>query len=428
MANVSGLLSGCDFVKRLPTHSPDVKVYVFKERKAGGRHLLVAFTDVKDDCVYLRVGDSPLEVRDLYWNDFPGQRIGPVLKLELKRFVPVYVVGLDSPPADSPPIMALEPFKDKLYPGKPAAFTVKVHNPFDMALSGTLACRLPSGFASLADKPFALKPLEAVSFDFATAVPENAFGVPTMDVVLSTDNPGLRGLQIDAVKLPICLTASAKDVGSQPPVMDGALDEWGSVESFPVVVEKEEQLICGVSHTRPYVPGVSWFGKQDLSLKAALAYDKENLYVAIRVYDDHLENLLYLKAPPMAYDGDCVELFLDARGGKQGAPAMDGEVYHLKIVPPLEGRPVFCSISKPPEAAIRGLVIGSKTFPNGYSLELKLPLANFPELKIAKGLGIGLNMAVNDNEEKQHAKCRKSALAWVKATHDPSGYGRLEFK
>ena len=428
MANASGLLSGYEFVKRLPTHSPDVKVYMFKERKTGGRHLLVAFTDVKDDCVYLRVGDGPLEVRDLYWNDFPGQRIGPVLKLELKRFVPVYVAGLDSPSADSPPVMAIEPFKDKFYPGKPAAFTVKIHNPFDVKLSGTLACRLPSGFAPPADKPFALKPLETASFGFETAVPENAVGVPAMDVVLSADNPGMRGLQIDAVKLPISLAAQAKDVGSQPPVLDGALDEWGPIEAFPIAINKEEQLIFGVSHTRPYVPGVSWYGEKDLSLKAALAYDKENLYVAIRVYDDHLENLIYMEMPPRAYDGDCVELFLDARGKKQGTSAMDGEVYHMKIVPPLEGRPVFCNVSKPPDAAIRGLVIGSKTYTDGYSLELKLPLANFSELKIDKGSVIGLNMAVDDNDEKQHTKWRKSAMAWVKATHDPSSYGRLEFK
>jgi hypothetical protein len=216
---------------------------------------------------------------------------------------------------------------------------------------------------------------------------------------------------------------------------DGSLEEWGDYKKFQIRLNDPAQLVVGVPHTAQTHDGrlkADWSGESDLSAFADLKYDSENLYVAVKVIDDVICNTRAEKTPFLAYEGDCVELFIDARDpSKQGKPGFDGDVWQIFLVPPKDsGSAPVVEISQPKGGALSGMVVNFTRNSDGYSMETKIPLANFPRLSMKNNSVIGFNIAVDDNDDPSRSG-RKSQMVWSPskaASSDPSVFGKLIVK
>ena len=214
-------------------------------------------------------------------------------------------------------------------------------------------------------------------------------------------------------------------------MIDGSLDEWGDPAAFPIQINQAANLIKGVPCGEMGFPRFDWNGPDDLSGAATLAYDATNLYLAISVRDDDIKNIMHRAFPKRAYEGDSVEIFLDARPAeRQAKPLFAGEVYHLVVVPPVENFPArFFHIQKPQDGALPGMVIEAQNQTGTYTIEIKIPRAEFKNIRPATGVNIGFDIGITDNNEwlpdKQTES--KSALRWTGAntSKDPSLFGRL---
>ena len=136
-----------------------------------------------------------------------------------------------------------------------------------------------------------------------------------------------------------------------------------------------------------------------------------------------------------------MELFLDARSeAKQGTAKYDGHVWRLFVVPPTKQFPAPAVYVKHPfgrrdgghpVAPLRGVVVGATVHGDGYALELKLPLNNFPAIRkrlSANALfSVGFDIAVSDRDDVTALK-RKSGIVWAgTAQNDENAapFGRL---
>ncbi len=186
-------------------------------------------------------------------------------------------------------------------------------------------------------------------------------------------------------------------------------------------LRERKQVVIGVSdrfastHERD-----SWRGPSDLSAAAQTAWTPRALLVRVAVTDDAIK-----PSPDRgAYNGDCVELFLDLRGkGSMGAAALGSGTYQVLCVAP-NSRTWSNMPPKgrfPPGTSIRG----ART-PAGYALVIAVP---WPKGWPQTGRELGFDIAVDDADNVGDAKAkRKSQIVWRGTANnfqDPSAYGRL---
>ena len=421
LANWTGFMAGYDFVRRLDLGADYLKAYLFRK---GSDYQIVSFTDTRPTPVFLEL-EGDVQAFDHYANPFPIDSIGSVRKVRLRAITPVYLCNVRNVVA-SPPLLKVTRDAAELFPTMPARVTVSVYNPLDQTVGGNVFLDVSYPFSPVQGRQVTLAGREQADVEFVLTVPETASGETPVVARFETDSIVLKSVTIES-KLMV-RQSTVVDYASGPVAVDGDLSDWGPVEQFPMRIGREQQLLKGVPYTQTYVPRIDWKGTADLSARARVAYDERNLYIAVRVLDDSIGNKVYLKYAAGAYQGDCLEVFIDARGEKQRDPAFVGRAYHLKIVPPTkEHDEVFCTISKPPDGPLPGLELASLVLPDGYTLELKVPFASLPELEVRPGLNFGLEMYVSDDDESTGRAMAKTTLGWTGlrgGSGNPSKFGR----
>ena len=433
-ANASGILAGYKFVKRVDIGADYLKVYLFKE-KNNNKCVLVAWADKDPHSVNIELGKGDIEVLDTQGNNYPFEKFGPVIKTTL-TMTPVYIRGLSKMPAVSRPILKAESTKDFVFPGEVCQVKICIHNPFsDKPIKGELMLKLPEKFAEQPVKSVELGPKETGDYLFEFAVPHRIAGNQKMTANLITNVNELKNITQYST-LAIRQNAEAKKITTQVKI-DGKLEEWGDIDKFPIRIDQPGQVVIGTPHTKLYIPKIDWKGPEDLSMKAALAYDYKNLYIAIRVYDDKLMNLTAKANPQCSYQGDCVEIFIDGRGEeKQGDSRYTQDVYQALFVPAMTDFPApIYHLGQPLEYRLSGMAFNSAILEDGYSLEIRIPLSNFPRVNFKSGANIGFDIAVDDKDEEKdgtgRALARKSQLVWAGTkgnSSDASLFGRIIFK
>jgi hypothetical protein len=177
---------------------------------------------------------------------------------------------------------------------------------------------------------------------------------------------GLRGLKVE--RLP--LTAQRLD-GVR---IDGVLDEWMDVEAH--VTADQERV-----RDNPQ----AWTGPDDCSFTTRIAYDTENLYLAMDVNDDRLASP---SGPLWWRDG--IEVFWDPRAPGPGVTPFAGPCRQLLIPVPPAGQQVSITAQNvsdfqqrpdwtlgsysSPSSLASALGVGWKQREGGYVFELAIPL------------------------------------------------------
>ncbi len=433
-ANITGFLNGCRFVRRLDLGARYLRGYLFQNAKDAADYRLVAFTDQDEAEVFLTAAGNDLRVLDHYANPFPYERNGKAIKFNLRAITPLLISGFDGIPTAETPVLGVYPPAEHACPGLSARVRVQVCNPLDQAISGTVLLSFPEPFAAIPGRQARLAPGESATLEFDAAVPQSVLHNQVMRVEFASDNAFI-GKTTRSDILPIRLSTIALPAKA-PLKIDGDLSPWGDAAQFQAAIDDPEQVIMGIPYTKLYMMNqhVDWAGTNDLSARAAVQYDDDNLYIAVRVRDNKVMNLAR-NEPIYIYEGDCIELFLDGRGpADQGSPTYTEGVYHIKFAPSMDpALPPFHHVSKPKRGMdIPGMAYASKLLPDGYTYIVKIPRAAFPEFEFKPGAVMGFAMHLGDQDEKggMDSFKAKTVMLWggeKGVSGDPSKFGRIIF-
>jgi lysophospholipase L1-like esterase len=165
-----------------------------------------------------------------------------------------------------------------------------------------------------------------------------------------------------------------------------------------------------------------WRGPQDLKAVFRAAADDENFYLSVRVWDD----VLSLQKNVAPFDNDGIEVFLDLRPlPHQGKPFFDENVL-LLYVNPGNAQTRWQTLEAAPDD-LRQVSVASFLQPDGYLVDLAVPLA-FIQKRTGEPLdSIGFDLAIDDADWTGH---RETQMMWAGRADnylDPSQFGALSF-
>lgn len=197
-------------------------------------------------------------------------------------------------------------------------------------------------------------------------------------------------------------------------VVDGDLTEWSGARWIPL---GEQNLTSSTS------TGVPHTGLEDLSAKAAFAWNKDFFACAIRVTDDAMDPP---ESPGAAWTHDSVQIYFDQLNNAAGTDASyDGD--DVAYVVSLAGGTPSAWVEKGSE----GRYLGEANAGTGIDrevevhiqrlnretiYEIKFPRACLPMTALSAGRGFGFAILINDND----GKGRKAGLTLTPKGTEPS--------
>ena len=430
-ANTCGMLLGRTFVNKMGAGNGQQKAYVFRKRNEPD-YLVATWTDGgADESICLNVDDDETRVIDHMGNDCPFERIGPIVALTLKPLVPLFVTGLRSPPSLDRPFLTVAAARHPLIAGRPAELRLNLSNPFDRRLTGALRVHAPAGFGAIDPLEVDIAPHAEQSLSARFGVPAGTMPSQTLRIAFN-DRAGRLAPFTQNVALRI--KRSAVVPRRKAPIrIDGALNEWGAPDAFPIQIDQPEQVRKGNPYTRSFVnvdgkAVVDWQGVDDCSVTAKLTYDDATLYLAIRGRDD---TVITPPAHAADRDGDLVEILL-ARASAPDQTRNPG--IHISLIPPSRYfRAVRFAIHSPnglksgaaPGDYLKGLRLQGDVTGDSYVIELSLPLLNLGPNTAGRDLDFELIVSDLDDPRKDARKCE---LRWAgdgDDRRDTSTWGRL---
>ncbi len=199
--------------------------------------------------------------------------------------------------------------------------------------------------------------------------------------------------------------------------IDGSLDEWGDAASLDI--NSENQI------TR----NQDGWTKEDIYAQVSFAYDKENIYVAGRIYDDqgpHNPN-----PPNELWKGDALEVYLGLRGPSRLKVIDKKQDFQIGLAPTTESGEGVVFLFHEDVILDDGKVAYTKT-ESGYNLEARIPIQSLIEddqFTLEPGQVIGLDVQVDDLDDGDIAPEGNTpghAMAWNGTARnwiDPSNWG-----
>ncbi len=183
---------------------------------------------------------------------------------------------------------------------------------------------------------------------------------------------------------------------------DGAIGEWTSIS--PIVLNSFR-----ASATAHIAPNGKLNDSLDLSVKAYLATDANNLYIAFDVVDDTVS----IDTGGTSYQQDSPDLFIglyDWRGKKHGGYTRGAKPeYHFRF----NSNKIFLDNgAKDVMFPGANYIWKKKTLSSGYIVEAKIPFTRFKELNAEdslfvpkEGMRIPIDFAINDRDSKVDRDC-----------------------
>jgi len=199
---------------------------------------------------------------------------------------------------------------------------------------------------------------------------------------------------------------------STAPTIDGDWGEWNNSKQYPA-----NFVVWGASN---------WKDENDLGSSYQVAWDNNNLYLAVKVHDDH-----YVQGATGKdlYKGDSVELLLDTNvQGDFFSQALSGDDYQLGFSPgnPL-GKNTEPIVWYPSSKAGKpsGVKLASVAGEGIWRLEAAIPWAVFG-VSPANGLHLGFAVSVSDNDKSgENLQQSMVSSAPNRSLVDPTTWGDL---
>ena len=200
----------------------------------------------------------------------------------------------------------------------------------------------------------------------------------TIITVTPTPSPGGGGLQGDDIY-------HAAAVLLPPPKIDGDLSEWAELP-YPLA--------------EPILGQNEWEGPPDLAGAWNIAWDADNLYLAVDVNDT---TFVQLSNGASLNLGDSLELRLDAQLAADGSSTvLNDDDFRLGISPgnllaAVGGPEAYLWLPAPLARAVPEAAVGARLISGGYALEMAIPWKLFG-ISPSAGQTFGLALALNDDD------------------------------
>lgn len=225
-----------------------------------------------------------------------------------------------------------------------------------------------------------------------TAEEEPIFAVPTETVaetaVPATETAALAPTStLPATAAPGNATVEAVRLTS-PPTIDGRLGEWSGV-------------VAATSSNRVY-SAAGWDGTEDLTAVWQLAWDNDNLYVAVAVTDDtHVQTT----SGNQIFRGDSVDMQFDTAREADFGDGLSPDDFQITLSPGdfAGSSPSAFRYQGTSSGAIldapggNNVMVAAQQTGSGYTLEAVIPWSDL-NLTPSAGLTIGLALNANDND------------------------------
>jgi hypothetical protein len=194
--------------------------------------------------------------------------------------------------------------------------------------------------------------------------------------------------------------------------IDGDLSEWTTTAYT-------------ANETVPYA-GSGWSGASDASATFYIAWDADNLYIAVKRTDDTFVQTAWGR---YMYKGDDVEIQLDTDlAGDFYSASMSNDDYQIGFSPGNFGSldaEVYRWFPRSLEAWIKSADIAAKKDGNGYNLEVEIPWSAFGLTPTAGSrYGFALSLSDNDTTGVSTWQSMISNVNTRRAT-DPTTWGTL---
>ena len=258
------------------------------------------------------------------------------------------------------------------------------------------------------------------------AIPTVPGVVPTVpiatDVVEPTDLPlaptATLPLPDPATAVPIVPGNVEAGQFPSPPRIDGDLSDWAGAAAT-------ESAFLVYTHD-------SWDGTDDVTAVWQLAWDANNLYIAVQVTDDtHVQT----QTGNQIFRGDSVDMQFDTdRNGDYG-DGLSPDDYQITFspgdfagLPPSAFRFQGTSNGRILDAPGHSVTVAAQQTALGYNLEAAIPWSDLG-LTPASGLVIGLALNASDNDTPGTAvqEMMKSHVS-TRTLTNPAGWGTLTLK
>lgn len=193
---------------------------------------------------------------------------------------------------------------------------------------------------------------------------------------------------------------------TRPIVMDGKLDSWTGA------------FVTPLNATHP-----DFFNR---ATHIYYLWDDQALYIGVRALD---KNPTHISGDDALYDGDAIEFYLDTRQGEDlGKPEWGPGTLHafFTAVTGHDIKPRFHVRDLPAfhDLALKGVALAAARTPDGYTLEFKLPWANFPNLTPKAGVPIGIDIEMG-SADGGHRVHRTFAYSAPTSVDSPATFGRV---
>ena len=160
---------------------------------------------------------------------------------------------------------------------------------------------------------------------------------------------------------------------AQPPVVDANLNEWSGVPSYYLNADRASRLLYSIPTPL------------DASASLQVAWDADNLYFGIRVYD----NVIKVDSGASPWLDDSVEISLDGNHDHvRSWPQVDDFMFTITALGTIyeSGNPMT------------GATVAHAATSNGYILEAAIPRSKLGTFPLNAGGLAGLNWALNDDD------------------------------
>lgn len=206
---------------------------------------------------------------------------------------------------------------------------------------------------------------------------------------------------------------------NEAPQVDGNLEEWTSIPALHL--NEQRQVVRGLDDWTP----------EQASAEVKLWATPDALYFGARVTDS--APMVNPHLPVELWKGDAFELYLGFDGPtRRGSLNKDYE-FQLGLAPTsAENRPVVFQFHE--DVELTGAKLVAVPQPDGYLVEVSLPLSELGEFKLKDGMLLGFDVALDDYDPSDIERPDEPAgralmwngtgMNWI----DPSGWGMMVLK
>jgi hypothetical protein len=303
--------------------------------------------------------------------------------------------------------------------------------------SAIMACNLP--FAAK-PTPFAFPTpnltMTAIFFPTPTITPITAFPTPIIFTETPTLPPGVTptdtppppptptATSVPPTPVPPTATKSLAGPGKRPkfgmvayylkdsPQIDGELDDWDMdrYQITAVVYGKDE-----------------YDGEQDISGRAMIGWDEDNLYLGVRVIDD-----IYVQdaAREEIFKGDSLDILIDTNvSADYYSQRLSTDDYQLGLSPgsanPGDETEAYLWFPTNLEGREEDVKIASRAKEDGYIVEAAIPWDVF-NTKSYEGAHFGFALSISDNDNpKKNVQQTMISFVPIRTLTDPMTWGDL---